>query len=108
MPRFFDVLRALGAERLSWFGAGLAAASVALLGVQLVAAWVDSGASGLPPRIDVVQAAEATRTPFASATSWPSRTPLPTRTPWPTYTPLPTRTPWPTYTPLPTRTPPPT
>jgi hypothetical protein len=113
MSRLYDALRKISIEHLSWFGAGLGVAGIALVAMQLFGTLVDPPTAGLP-RVEVVQAAsesKPTRTPFASATPWPTRTPLPTATPWPTRaprdtpTPRPTATPWPTRTPRPTATP---
>src|ERR1043165_5369563 len=69
-------------ERLSWFGAGVGAAGVAVIGAQLLFPPVSP-----PPPPSPTLFQTPTRTPF------PSRTPFPTRTPYPTRTPAPTRLP---------------
>lgn len=105
--------RRITVERLGWFGAGLSAAAVGVVGYQLL--WATSlgnaiGASLPGPQPTSTHAptpsATPTRTPRASATPYPSNTPRPTRPP--TRTPSPTRTASPTRTPVPTRTPSPT
>ena len=76
MSRLYDALRKITIEHLSWFGAGLGVAGVALVAMQLFGTLVDQPTAGLP-RVEVVQAAsesKPTRTPFASATPWPTRT----------------------------------
>lgn len=119
---FRAVLQRLTAERVGWFGAGLSAAAVGVVGYQLVLASLLGGGGGALPGPQptstgaLAELATSTRTPRSTATPYPTNTPRPTRTstrpptrtPSPTPTPSPTRTPSPTHTPSPTRTPTPT
>jgi hypothetical protein len=102
MHRLRALLEHLTAEHIGWFGAGLSAAAVGVVGYQLLAATLLPGLAlpGPQPQAEVARSpsSTSTRTPF------PTRTPLPTRTPFPTPTPRPTRTPFPTPTPHPTPT----
>jgi hypothetical protein len=96
-----SLLRRLSAERLGWFGAGLSAAAVGVVGYQFVLAALLGGP--LPgPQPDP---AAASNGGISSPTLRPSPTPYPTRTALPTWTPSPTRTASPTRTPSPTRPP---
>jgi len=115
-----SLLGRLSTERVGWFGAGLSAAAVGVVGYQLLFASQLAGAlPGPQPSttpIEIAAALPPDRTPRPSATPLPTFTPRPTHTPWPTHTPTPTRrptrtptrTPLPTHTPQPTRTPQPT
>ncbi|MBV9897804.1 MAG: hypothetical protein JO020_26905 [Chloroflexi bacterium] len=97
----------LNAERVSWFGAGLGAAAVGVLGYQLLlAAFLAGPLPGPQPSPDaVVQTDRPTPSPFSTRTPRLTSTPTPTRTPNPTRTPTETPTPRPTATPRPTPTP---
>src|SRR5438132_10432154 len=103
-----SLLARLNAERVSWFGAGLSAAALGVVGYQLVLA---SLLAGQLPGLQLTPSAAGargppwpTRTLFPSPTAFPTRTPFPTRSPTPTRAPPPTPTPGPTHTPWPTRT----
>jgi hypothetical protein len=97
-----SLLGRLSAERLGWFGAGLSAAAVGVVGYQFVLAALLAGP--LPgPQPD--PAASSNGGGISSATPRSSPSPFPTRTPLPTWTPSPTRTASPTRTPSPTRAP---
>jgi hypothetical protein len=108
MHRLRNLLEYLRAERIGWFGAGLSAAAVGVVGYQLVAASLLAGALPGPQPADGGPSPSRVLLPFPTPTAYPTRTPLPTRTPFPTPTPRPTRTPFPSPTPSPTRTPSPT
>ncbi len=90
-PGWRTLLAQLSGERLGWFGAGLSAAALGVVGYQFVVAAVVDGPLPGPQPAPVAPTAGA----HATATPWPTHTPRPTATPPPTRTPLPTRTPIP-------------
>jgi hypothetical protein len=103
-----SLLGHLSAERVGWFGAGLSAAALSVVGYQFVLASLVAGAlPGLQPTPTLTETPSAMRTPRPTATPPPTATPRPTATPWPTATQRATATPWSTHTPTrrPTHTP---
>jgi hypothetical protein len=105
-------LQRLSLERVSWFGAGLSAAALGVVGYQfLLASFLMGQLPGPQPTLVSTESPSPTpsRTPRPAATPRPppteTATPRPTRTLTSTPTRRPTRTPFETSTPLPTRTP---
>src|SRR5438105_3333172 len=122
------LLQQLSPERVGWFGAGLSAAALGLVGFQLMSGLLVApisplaaqlpGPPGAPPSATLVLIGAS---PRLSPTPWPTRTPRPTSTPSPPRasstvgsradvvtpepSPRPPATPWPTRTPRPTSTP---
>jgi hypothetical protein len=96
MPIWHWLHSRLSPEHLGWFGAGLSAAALGVVGYQLISAALLAGP--LPGPQPAPQAAGR----FPERTPTPTSTPVATRTPRPTWTPTPTRTPSPTRTPTPT------
>jgi hypothetical protein len=85
------VFKHVNAERAGWFGAGLSAAAVGVVGYQLVLGQLWGGPlPGPQPAVvpTVAPSATPTRTPRPTATAPPSPTPRPTSTPRPTPTPV--------------------
>ncbi len=84
-----NLIKQLTAERVGWFGAGLGAAAVGVVGDQLLlASLMDGQLPGPQPLATptLTQAPTATRTPRPSATPYPIPTRTPTRRPTSTST----------------------
>lgn len=122
MNQLRTLAKRLNAERVGWFGAGLSAAALGVVGYQFVLAALLAGPTpgaaggpttfgglpGLQPTSSPARTPTSSRTPTPTRTAFVTRTPSATPTAAPSRTPTPSRSPTPTRTSSPTRTPTPT